>query len=73
MEEKVKPFDWTFTTDYMGTMEGFEIEETRERIDVDKLKVKEKILFYHDLTLYEDELHDHGIAATSVKIVSTKR
>lgn len=70
LEEKVKPFDWTFTTDYMGTISGFEVEETKERIDVDKLKVKEKILFYHDLTLYEDELHDHGIAAMSIKIVS---
>ncbi|XP_043268518.1 TIP41-like protein isoform X2 [Venturia canescens] len=68
LEEKVKPFDWTFTTDYMGTTLGFEVQETKERIDVDKLKVKEKILFYHDLTLYEDELHDHGIAAMSVKI-----
>ena len=54
----------------MGTISDFDIEETKERIDVDKLRVKEKILFYQDLTLYEDELHDHGIAALSVKIVS---
>lgn len=32
--------------------------------------VKEEILFYTDLTLFEDELHDHGIAALSVKVVS---
>lgn len=68
LEEKVKPFDWTFTTDYMGTMSGFEVQETNEKINVDKLRQKEKILFYHDLTLFEDELHDNGIAVSSVKI-----
>ncbi len=32
--------------------------------------VKENILFYSDITLFEDELHDHGISQLSVKIVS---
>lgn len=68
LEEKVKPFDWTFTTNYTGTISGFQLEETNERIDLDKLRRKEKIMFYHDLTLFEDELHDNGIAACSVKI-----
>lgn len=70
MEEKVKPFDWTFTTTYTGTQTNLKVEETNERIDVDKLKRREKIMFYHDLTLFEDELHDNGIAVCSVKIVS---
>lgn len=69
LEEKIKPFDWTFTTDYKGTMNGFDVEETTEKIDLNKLRQKEKILFYHDLTLFEDELHDNGIAVCSVKIV----
>ncbi|XP_001601371.1 TIP41-like protein [Nasonia vitripennis] len=68
MKETIKPFDWTFTTDYMGTMSGFEVEDTEERIDVEKLKRKDKILFYVDLTLFEDELHDNGIASLSVKM-----
>ncbi|XP_068979300.1 TIP41-like protein isoform X2 [Bombus flavifrons] len=68
LEEKVKPFDWTFTSSYTGTISNFEIQETNERIDVDKLKRRDKILFYHDLTLFEDELHDNGIAVCSVKI-----
>ncbi|XP_057339900.1 TIP41-like protein [Microplitis mediator] len=68
LQEKVKPFDWTFTTDYMGTSSGFQVTETDERIDMEKLKRKDKILFYHDLTLFEDELHDNGIASLSVKI-----
>ena len=71
MEEKVKPFDWTFTTDYQGTTNDmFKIESTDKKIDKFKLMAKEEILFYTDLTLFEDELHDHGIAALSVKMVS---
>ncbi|CAB0034920.1 unnamed protein product [Trichogramma brassicae] len=66
--KKIKPFDWTFTTDYMGTYTGFEIIETEERIIWKKIKKKEKILFYVDLTLFEDELHDNGIASLSVKM-----
>ena len=33
-----------------------------------KLMRKEEILFYHNLTLFEDELHDHGISLLSVKV-----
>ncbi|XP_076686901.1 TIP41-like protein isoform X2 [Andrena cerasifolii] len=62
LEEKVKPFDWTFTTTYTGTQTNLKVEETNERIDVDKLKRREKIMFYHDLTLFEDELHDNDHA-----------
>jgi len=71
-KEVVKPFDWTFTTEYRGTVEGEEfaalIEETDERIDLERLKVKEKILFYDDVCLYEDELGDNGSSMLSVKI-----
>lgn len=69
-KEKVKPFDWTFSTDYQGTPnDKFVIEPTELKIDRFKLMVKEQILFYHDLTLFEDELHDHGTSVSSVKIV----
>ncbi|XP_011499549.1 PREDICTED: TIP41-like protein [Ceratosolen solmsi marchali] len=68
MKESIKPFDWTFTTDYMGTMSGIQVEDTDECIDIEKLKRKDKILFYVDLTLFEDELHDNGIASLSVKM-----
>lgn len=53
-------------------MSGFEMEETDERIDLEKLKRKDKILFYVDLTLFEDELHDNGIASLNVKMVSSR-
>lgn len=92
-----KPFDWTFTTDYRGTivpgkrrqrvepaeagtdcesklsdesqqMWNFNIQDTEERINVNKLKVREQILFYDDVPFYEDELADHGTAEYSVKV-----
>lgn len=66
--EKIKPFDWTFSTDYKGTLSSITVTPTEERIDVEKLKEREKILFYQELTLYEDELHDNGIASCTVKI-----
>lgn len=69
--EEVKPFDWSFSTDYQGTFnEKIRYEDTDEKLDIFKLMQKERILYYTDLTLFEDELHDHGIAACSVKIVS---
>lgn len=70
-KEKLKPFDWTFSTDYQGTWnDKFEVSPTDMKIDRFKLMVKEQILFYHDLTLFEDELHDNGTSVSSVKIVS---
>lgn len=69
-EEKFKPFDWTFSSDYKGTLRGPGIiTDTEERINIERLKEKEKILFYQELMLYEDELHDNGIASCTVKIV----
>nr|CAG4649414.1 EOG090X07SL [Scapholeberis mucronata] len=62
------PFDWTFTTDYRGTIFGdLKISPTDLRIDMEKLKQKEKILFFDEIHLYEDELADHGCASCSIK------
>ena len=46
------------------------MEPTKERIDLEQLKVKEKIYFYEDIILYEDELADNGVAKLSVKMAS---
>lgn len=66
-----KQFDWTFCTSYEGSVgDDFVVDANTElRIDLTKLMKRERILFYHDLTLYEDELHDNGISVCSVKIV----
>lgn len=45
--------------------------KTAERIDIDKLKAREQIMFFDEVLLFEDELHDHGVSMISVKIVSS--
>jgi len=67
----VHPYDWTFTTDYSGTIahqKELRIEETEEKIDYEKLKIEERILFYDEVILYEDELDDNGCTKLSTKI-----
>nr|CAG4647981.1 EOG090X07SL [Moina brachiata] len=62
------PFDWTFTTEYRGTITGdVKVSPTDLRIDMEKLKQKERILFFDEVHLYEDELADHGCASCSLK------
>lgn len=92
-EEEVKElkllWDWTYTTNYSGTLERYQdtaggplshhrwklvsersprIELTEDRIDFQKLKIQEPILWFDELNLYEDELHDHGVSSCCVKI-----
>ncbi|XP_061660119.1 TIP41-like protein [Syngnathoides biaculeatus] len=71
-QEVVKPYDWTFTTDYKGTLIGEELQikvsETTERINLEKLRAREQIVFFDEVLLFEDELHDHGVSMISVKI-----
>jgi len=67
----IRPFDWTYTTAYKGTIvNDTNVTEkmTEERIDVEKLKKKERIHFYTDLILFEDELGDNGISKMNVKM-----
>ena len=45
------------------------VEASDERIDMERLKVRDKISFYSDVILFEDELHDSGCSVLSVKIV----
>lgn len=40
---------------------------TDERIDLEKLKVREPILFYQELPLFEDELADNGCSDVTVR------
>ena len=47
-----------------------EINATNEKIDYERLKIQEKIVFFDEIILYEDELDDNGIAKLSIKIVS---
>uniref|UniRef100_A0A3Q3EK63 TIP41-like protein n=1 Tax=Labrus bergylta TaxID=56723 RepID=A0A3Q3EK63_9LABR len=72
-KEVVRPYDWTYTTDYRGTLIGEDMQMevsffTSERIDLEKLKAREQIMFFDEVLLFEDELHDHGVSMISVKI-----
>ncbi|KAM9765094.1 TIP41-like protein [Menidia menidia] len=72
-KEVARPFDWTYSTDYRGTLLGegaaqIRVSDTDERIDIERLKAREHIQFFEEVLLFEDELHDHGVSALSVKI-----
>jgi len=71
----VHNYDWTFTpvgfkgtTTFEDPSSGLEWQKTEERIDYEKLKQKEQILFFEDVILYEDELDDNGCSKLSAKI-----
>ncbi|CAJ0936070.1 unnamed protein product, partial [Mesorhabditis belari] len=66
--EYEKPFDWTYTTEYAGTLKEVHESETEDAIDMETLKRQDPILFYAQNVLYEDELHDHGMAQYSARI-----
>lgn len=69
LNKVIHPYDWTFTTDYSGSLSGdWKIEHTEDKIDYEKLKVKERILFFDEVVLYEDELDDNGCTKLSCKL-----
>ena len=56
---------------FTGTLIGdspLVVTPTEEKINVEKLKVPETILFFDEISLFDDELSDHGIASLNVKI-----
>uniref|UniRef100_A0A6B2LE83 TIP41-like protein n=1 Tax=Arcella intermedia TaxID=1963864 RepID=A0A6B2LE83_9EUKA len=74
IEDKVsvqpgKQFDWTYTTEYKGTVScpPGEIEPTDEPINTTLLTQPDPILFYDDFRLFEDELADNGGVWLTVK------
>lgn len=71
IDKLVHPFDWTFTTNYKGSLLGehsLNPVQTEERINMEKLKIPETISFFDEVSLFDDELSDHGISCLSVKI-----
>lgn len=73
-------YDWTYTTDYAGTVEmdsnaeagtaGAEScwEQTSEGMDRSMLMARDPILFWDEVPLYESELDDNGVSQLRVKI-----
>ncbi|KIW10976.1 hypothetical protein PV08_10275 [Exophiala spinifera] len=70
IKEVIKPFDWSYTTDYKGDLspEGPQFDEGVSPIPLELLKRPDPILFFDDVILYEDELADNGITMLSCKI-----
>lgn len=68
--EVVKPFDWSYSTDYKGTLASGSsaFEPTTTPIPLELLKRPDPILFYDEVMLYEDEMADNGITMFSCKI-----
>lgn len=67
--DSVKPYDWTYSTNYKGSLsQGTRFEETESAIPLEKLLRPDPILFYDESVLFEDELGDNGIAMLSTKI-----
>jgi type 2A phosphatase activator TIP41 len=64
----IKPFDWSYTTDFKGTTQGPQFESTTEQIPLHLLRRPDPILFFDEVILYEDELADNGISMYSCKV-----
>jgi type 2A phosphatase activator TIP41 len=69
IKEVVKPFDWSYSTDYKGTTpETPAFQPSESPIPLELLKRPDPIHFFDEVMLYEDELADNGIAMLSCKI-----
>ncbi|KAK0645872.1 TIP41-like family-domain-containing protein [Cercophora newfieldiana] len=72
ISEVVKPFDWSYTTDYTGTETAGATGEALKGAEVDipleLLKRRDPILFHDEVVLYESELDDNGISIVTVKV-----
>lgn len=77
VKQVVKPFDWSYSTDYRGTTHKASGQEDRDwaettqekhPIRTDLLSRPDPILFFDAVDLYEDELADNGIGLLNIKI-----
>ncbi|KAG5639672.1 hypothetical protein H0H81_005855 [Sphagnurus paluster] len=81
-----KPYDWTYTTTYMGHEHSGAVSEGRSvtwatadhaipshAIPMAELTRPDPILFYAEIPLFEDELHDNGSSSLIVRIQLPRR
>ena len=66
----MKPFDWSYTTDYKGSLRSNSqiFKPSTSKIPLELLKRPDPILFFDEIMLYEDEMADNGITMLSCKI-----
>ncbi|PNP80233.1 hypothetical protein FNYG_06476 [Fusarium nygamai] len=70
IKEVVKPYDWSYSTTYTGSIEASALQfaPTDKVIPIELLKRRDPILFFDEVMLYESELDDNGISIFSVKV-----
>ncbi|KAL9623462.1 MAG: hypothetical protein Q9204_007954 [Flavoplaca sp. TL-2023a] len=68
--EVVKPFDWSYSTNYKGTEQSpaKALEPSSTPIPLELLKRPDPIEFFDEVMLYEDEMADNGITLLSCKL-----
>ncbi|KAL8775292.1 MAG: hypothetical protein Q9209_000299 [Squamulea sp. 1 TL-2023] len=68
--EVVKPFDWSYSTNYKGTEQSKSkhLEPSNTPIPLELLKRPDPIVFFDEVMLYEDEMADNGITLLSCKL-----
>ncbi|GJE84572.1 type 2A phosphatase activator TIP41 [Phanerochaete sordida] len=78
-----KPFDWTYTTTYPGhhpassstsiAWSEADRENSRHEIPLAELTRQDPIMFYAEIPLFEDELHDNGAShlVTRIRVMPT--
>ncbi|KJZ78948.1 hypothetical protein HIM_01721 [Hirsutella minnesotensis 3608] len=70
IKEVVKPYDWSYSTTYRGTVPAPApaFRPTDKQIPIELLKRRDPILFFDEVVLYESELDDNGISIYTVKL-----
>jgi type 2A phosphatase activator TIP41 len=72
IKEVIKPFDWSFTTDYRGSTpadsSALAFAPTDVALPMQLLMRQDPILFFASVDLFEDELADNGMSLLSVKL-----
>lgn len=71
IKEVVKPYDWSYSTTYCGTVRGspeLSFQPTEKQIPIELLKRRDPMLFFDEVVLYESELDDNGISLYSAKL-----
>lgn len=75
IKEVVKPFDWSYSTDYKGTIlpkqlstELPQLAATDKQLPLALLTQPDPIIFFSAVDLFEDELADNGMSLSTVKI-----
>ncbi|KZT42980.1 TIP41-domain-containing protein [Sistotremastrum suecicum HHB10207 ss-3] len=69
-----KEYDWTYTTTYSGSVnqpDSFQPavpENPFHNIPLEELKRRDPILFFSEIPLFEDELHDNGSSNYTVRV-----